>query len=201
MILLGAGSHAREVLDMLDAEQKASCFLFDDITSDLPAHIKGVTVLTSRESATEQLLTDNRFVPATGNPLVRKQLYDSFLSAGGVPYTLCATTALVSETAIIAAGVNIMHFALISDEVKVGKACLINARAHLHHDVCVGDFCEIGPSALLLGRVTLGDFVFIGAGAILLPGVTVGKGAVVGAGAVVTKDIKPEFTVKGNPAI
>jgi maltose O-acetyltransferase len=40
----------------------------------------------------------------------------------------------------------------------------------------------------------------VGAGAVILPRLTIGKGAIIGAGAVVTKDVRPNIIVVGNPA-
>ncbi|MBJ2174516.1 sugar O-acetyltransferase [Aureibaculum sp. A20] len=48
--------------------------------------------------------------------------------------------------------------------------------------------------------ITIGDDVWIGGGAIVCPGVTIGNGAVIAAGAVVTKDVKANVVVGGNPA-
>jgi len=44
------------------------------------------------------------------------------------------------------------------------------------------------------------DDCFIGAGSIILSGIRIGKGAIVGAGSIVTKDVKPNTLVYGNPA-
>ena len=41
----------------------------------------------------------------------------------------------------------------------------------------------------------------IGSSATVLCGITVGEGAIIGAGSVVTKDVKPNTIVAGNPAI
>ena len=49
-------------------------------------------------------------------------------------------------------------------------------------------------------RIVIEDNVWIGGGAIVLPGVTIGKNAVVGAGSVVTRDVRPNTVVAGNPA-
>ena len=40
----------------------------------------------------------------------------------------------------------------------------------------------------------------IGAGATILPGITIGKNSIVGAGSVVTRDVKENTVVVGNPA-
>jgi len=41
---------------------------------------------------------------------------------------------------------------------------------------------------------------WVGFNAIILKGVTIGEGSIVGAGSVVTKDVKPQTIVAGNPA-
>ena len=48
--------------------------------------------------------------------------------------------------------------------------------------------------------VKIGEGCFIGYGAIILSGVEIGNNSVIAAGAVVTKDIKPNSIVAGNPA-
>ena len=55
------------------------------------------------------------------------------------------------------------------------------------------------PKAVSL-PVVIGRDCFIGARAIILKGVTIGDHAVVGAGAVVSRDVKPNTVVVGNPA-
>jgi maltose O-acetyltransferase len=48
--------------------------------------------------------------------------------------------------------------------------------------------------------IVIGNNVWIGGGAIICPGVTIGDNAVIAAGAVVTKDVKKNTLVGGNPA-
>jgi maltose O-acetyltransferase len=48
--------------------------------------------------------------------------------------------------------------------------------------------------------IVIEDNVWIGGGAILLPGVRIGQNAVVGAGAVVSRSVKADTVVAGNPA-
>jgi sugar O-acyltransferase (sialic acid O-acetyltransferase NeuD family) len=201
MIIAGAGGHARELLDLLTIKEGEELFLFDNINVSPPASINGFALIGTEAEVKSILKRDPRFIIATGNPSVRKKLYQLFLTWGGQPFTFVADTALVSEQhTSIGEAANIMHAAFISNHVQIGTGTLVNTRAHLHHDVQTGDFCEIGPAALLLGKAKIGDDVFIGAGAIVLPGIEVDNAAIVGAGAVVTKHVAAGQTVKGNPA-
>jgi acetyltransferase-like isoleucine patch superfamily enzyme len=57
------------------------------------------------------------------------------------------------------------------------------------------DFCRS-----LYKKTLIGKGCFIGARSIILPGVTIGDHVIVGAGSVVTKDVKSNCIVAGNPA-
>lgn len=202
MIIAGAGGHAREILSQLDRNALEVLYFFDNVSDFVPEQISGISVIRTETAVKEILKTDARFIIGTGKPAGRKNLYELFCQWGGECFSFVAATAFVSEQqTTIGEGVNIMHEAFISCDVKLGKGCLVNTRAHLHHDVSIGDFCEIGPAALLLGGVKIGHDVRIGAGAILLPGIEIGNEVRVGAGAVVTKNIHEGKTVKGNPAV
>lgn len=201
MIIAGAGGHAREIIDIIGTGDGGRCFVFDTVTPSLPDTLHGFTILKTEAAAKKILQEDPRFIIGTGNPTIRRKLYDLFISWGGRAETIIASNAFVSQQQTsLAAGVNIMCFSFISNYVRIGLGSLINTRAHLHHDVEIGLFCEIGPGAILLGKVNTGDNVFIGAGAVVLPGIAIGDNAVIGAGSIVTKNVAAGKTVKGNPA-
>lgn len=48
--------------------------------------------------------------------------------------------------------------------------------------------------------IIVGNNVWVGANAVILPAVKIGDGAVIAAGAIVTKDVRPNSLVAGNPA-
>jgi len=73
----------------------------------------------------------------------------------------------------------------IDDESFVANGVMI-----LTHDFCRS----------LYKKTSIGKRCFIGARSIILPGVTIGDHVIVGAGSVVTKDVKSNCIVAGNPA-
>jgi|WetSurMetagenome_2_1015567.scaffolds.fasta_scaffold00621_14 acetyltransferase-like isoleucine patch superfamily enzyme len=73
----------------------------------------------------------------------------------------------------------------IDDESFIATGVMI-----LTHDYCRS----------LYKKTYIGKKCFIGAKSIILPGVTIGDHVIVGAGSVVTKDVKSNCIVAGNPA-
>lgn len=103
--------------------------------------------------------------------------------------------------------------------MKSGKNSSIQPGVILDYSHCnlitIGNNVTIAPQAYLLahdastkrdlgytkiGRIDIKDNVFAGARALIMPGVTVGENSIVTAGAVVTKNVKPNTVVAGNPA-
>jgi sugar O-acyltransferase (sialic acid O-acetyltransferase NeuD family) len=109
-------------------------------------------------------------------------------------------SAVISESAFVGAGTQVLSQANISAGATLGEACIVNSNASVDHECRVGDGVHIGPGATLCGCDNVGSNAFIGAGSVILPRITIGNGSIVGAGAVVTKNVPPGLTVVGNPA-
>lgn len=102
----------------------------------------------------------------------------------------------------------------IGDHVFLNVLCTILDcnEVHIGHHVMIGPAVQIYTAAHLLQAKTriqgwelakpivIEDNVWLGGGAILLPGVSIGRNAVVGAGAVVSRSVRANTVVAGNPA-
>jgi maltose O-acetyltransferase len=84
--------------------------------------------------------------------------------------------------------------------VTIGANVMIGPRVQLYTAAHSLDSDRRAAGEETAKPIVIEDKVWIGGGAIILPGVTIGKGAIVGAGAVVTKNVKAEDRVAGNPA-
>lgn len=199
MFIMGAGGHAKEVLEVvLQQFPKEPVYFFDNTRASGGKLFDTFPIL---PYFPENLIKPQAFVLGVGNIQVRKQLCQLGLEAGLSWEGLRAPSARLGSFDLeIEQAVDVLDAVQISNSVRIGKGSLLNRACSLHHDVQVGDFCELAPGCQLLGGVRLDKEVFVGAGALLFPKISVGAGAVIGAGAVVRQPVPAGGTVVGNPA-
>jgi acetyltransferase-like isoleucine patch superfamily enzyme len=122
----------------------------------------------------------------------------------------------IHPSAKIGSHVMIGRFTNICGDIEIGDYTRIQGFCFIPDSVKIGKYVFIGPNVTFTnvkrprvrdyalkerdGVTIVEDEARIGAGAVILPGIRIGSGALVGAGAVVTKDVKPNTTVVGNPA-
>ncbi|MFB9864462.1 acetyltransferase [Rufibacter immobilis] len=203
MLIVGASGHAKEILDVLSKNDlKFELNFFDNVTPDLPHKLYDTfRIIRTDDEVREVFKYDPSYILGVGGSEIRYKLCLKMNSLGGRLTSVISSLAIMGDFNIeLGEGVNIMHNALISNDVHIGKGTLVNARSSIHHDVKVGQFCEISPGAILTGGVQIGDFTSIGSGVVVLPKIKIGKNVVVGAGAIVTKNLADNIVAIGAPA-
>ncbi len=113
---------------------------------------------------------------------------------------LCHPLASISPSSTLGMGSQVLAFALVAAQARVGDACILNHKASVDHECVLEEGVHLAPGATLCGCVHIGKNVFVGAGAVVMPRLHVGENAVIGAGAVVTRNVPAGATVAGNPA-
>ena len=104
-------------------------------------------------------------------------------------------------------------FVEIQKGVKIGKNCKIETHTFICEGVTIEDDVLVGHNVTFINdrypkvsgnwkleKTLVKKGVSIGSSSTILCGITIGEGAMVGAGSVVTKNVKENTTIVGNPA-
>jgi len=203
LLIIGAGGHGRETLDIAEAlALSVRGFVSDTLTDAETLARRGVPHLGSLHDllASDQLDPTWRYVIGIGSGETRRRIQTE------IGTTIQAASALLHPTVSTGAdnqlddGVLAAAGARITTNVHVGRHTHLNVNAVVSHDCRLGAYVTLSPGVMLNGNVTVGDGAFFGTGAIVLPGVTIGANTTIGAGAVVTRDVADGATVVGVPA-
>ncbi|PLX10682.1 MAG: hexapeptide transferase [Marinilabiliales bacterium] len=205
MIIIGAGGHALEILDLLSEINKDdSIVFFDNVTPSPSGFINDkYKILRNFDDALQYFNTvDNKFTLGLGSPEIRKNLCVKFESLGGeIISTISPFAKIGLYSNCIDNGVNILANATISNGVTIGKGTLVYYGCIITHDCKIGNFCELSPGATLLGKCIIGNNCQIGANASIFPNIRIGANSIVGAGAVVRENVPENVMVAGVPAV
>lgn len=203
LILLGAGGHARVVLDLALLLDREVLGLLDDNPALKGKVLDGSSVLDRVDALCrfdpERVALVNA-VGSTGLPTERAKLFERGVATGFVFATLVHPSAVVSRSAVLGAGVGVLAGAIIGPAATLGEDVLINTRASVDHDCRVGPHTHLAPGVTLCGGVRIGEGCHVGSGATIIQGITIGANVLVAAGAVVTRDIPDGQRVAGVPA-
>ena len=203
LVIVGAGGHARELLDIVEAVNAATpTFRFAGFLADEEAYpersaARNATILGGVDLLSK--LTGS-YVIGVGDLKARKRIDKVASKAGLEPATLIHPDAVLGSMLDIGPGCCIAAGAVLTTNIKMGRHTHVNVSASISHDCSVGDWCLVGPGARLAGNVSIGDGVELGIGAVVRPGIRIGDWALVGAGASVVSDVAPDITVAGVPA-
>jgi len=202
---LGAGGHAKPMLEMLAAQPEFELVgLLDPAPEKHGCSWGGAKVL-----GADSLLPDlarqgvkGFFVGmgSVGDVRRRIEAYSLALGLGLEPITLVHRTAVVASSARLGRGVCVMMGAMINSDVTLGENVCVNTGAIVEHDCTVGAHSFVASGAALAGGVQVGEAAFIGMRAGIRQGCRIGLRAVVGGGAMVLADVPEATTVVGIPA-
>jgi sugar O-acyltransferase (sialic acid O-acetyltransferase NeuD family) len=203
VILIGAGGHAKVLLDLLGLLGRTVLFVTDRNVRSHGQKLGSVEVRGHDELIFDFDPKQVRLVNAVGSigpPLLRRDIYQRFRARGYDFDTLIHPTAVVSESARIESGVQIMAGAVIQTTCSIGENSLINTRASVDHDCVIGPHVHIGPGVTISGDVRVDQTVHIGTGATVIQGIQIGREAMIAAGAAVVSDVSAGQRVAGVPA-
>lgn len=199
LILIGAGGHARVLVDLLACLDRPVLGAVDPGVPPGDPGLLGLPVLGGDEvlAAYPPDMVDLTIAFAGSHrPERRDTAFWHWQNLGYMFPALVHPAAAVSRHATLAPGVQVMAGAVIQAMATVAANAIVNTRASIDHDCRIGRSSHLAPGTVLCGGVSVGEVCLLGAGCIILPGRQVGDRSLVGAGIVLDRDLPADRIVR-----
>lgn len=203
MIILGAGGHAKVLIDALRLHSIELLGIADVDPGRKGQLLLGVPVLGGDEEVMKYPVEKIYLVNGVGSVhvnLKRQKLFEYFKNEGYQFASVVHPSAIIAGDVVLSEGVQIMACAVIQAGCHVGMNTVVNTGSIVDHDCHIGDHAHIAPGVTLSGGVRVGESAHVGTGATVIQGIQIGRNSLVAAGAVVIRDVPDGATVAGVPA-
>ena len=203
LIILGAGGHAKVLIDALRQQSIELLGITDADTDKKGQFLFDVTVIGGDEEVMKYPIETIKLINGMGSVRVnprRRQLFEHFKSKGYSFASVVHSSAIIAGDVILSEGVQIMAGAIIQAGCHVGTNAVINTGVVVDHDCHIGDHAHIAPGVTLSGGVSVGENTHVGTGATVIQGIKIGRNSLIAAGAVVIRNVPDDETVVGVPA-
>ena len=202
IIIIGAGDHARVLLDILLEEGMEVIGLADKSVPEGTV-IYGVPVI-GDDSAVLKYNPDEiklvNGIGSVGSTALRASVFRFFKEKGYDFANVIHPSAVISRRSELRDGVQVLAGAVVGPDAVIGEDCIVNTNASLDHGCVIGRDCHIAPGCTLSGCVTVGEGTHIRTGSSVIQGIKIGSDVLVGAGSVVIRNIEDNTRVYGVPA-
>lgn len=203
VIVVGAGGHARVLIDALQRAGIQILFATDADPGKHGRSLLGVPVIGGDEALAAHAPGSVPLVVglgSVGTDGARRAVFERLAADGHRFATVIHPAAVVAPDVMLLEGAQVMAGAVVQTGSHIGRNAIINTGACVDHDCRIGNHAHIAPGATLSGGVEIGDGAFVGTGACVIQSVRIGQGSVVAAGAVVIGDVPAGMCVMGVPA-
>jgi len=192
VVIMGAGGHALVLIEIL-RRLNATILGATTIHSEEQESILGVPIIGGDEnirrwSPSEIVLVNANGMVATGRTS-RVVCATQMRSLGYVFRSVIDPWALVSESANLGEGCQVMAGAIIQANVTIGPDTIINTGAKIDHDCYIARDCHICPGATLTGGVNVGKGSVLSAGVVVVPEISIRENSFIKAGTVVKSNV------------
>jgi len=190
IVLLGAGSHAVSVADLVESTEKYAIIGLLDNRIRRGEVLLGYSYLGPFDNLSRWISRDRCFLVSVGQigrPGIRVNLFDNLKILGARLSILVSPHAYVSPRSSLDQGTAVFHGAVVNARASIGENCIINSQSLVEHDATVGSHSHIATGARINGGVTVGSRCFVGSGAVIFQGCQIPDDSIVPAGAIVKR--------------
>ena len=203
VIVLGAGGHAKVLVDIL-LRLSVNVIGLCDCDPGMEGHsIMDVPVIGNDDKVLEYSMDEIRLVNGLGSVGLtknRRELYGFFKNKGYSFATIIHPSALIASEVDLSEGVQVFAGVIIQPGTVIGQDTIINTGSSIDHDCIIGDHVFIAPGVTLSGEVEVGSNTHVGTGVNVIQGVRIGEDSLIAAGSLVIRDVPDAVKVMGVPA-
>lgn len=146
-------------------------------------------------------MTDKPWVVvAIADAHIRKTLIEKLMANHFKLATLIHPSVHCSDYIHIGQGSIICCGSVITTNVNIGGACIINPNCFIGHDTVLDDYVSLMPASNIAGEVHVGSGCYFGMNSCVINRINVDEWSTVGAGATVVGDIPSYSLAVGVPA-
>ncbi|OGW83079.1 MAG: sugar acetyltransferase [Omnitrophica bacterium RIFCSPHIGHO2_02_FULL_51_18] len=188
VIVLGAGGHARVLIDALRLRSVKILGVADPAADKASLKKMGLKVVGGDDGVLKYPPSKIQLVNGVGSVRVsgkRAAIFSRFKKKGYVFATVVHPTAIVASGVELGEGAQIMAGVILQTGVKIGKNTIVNTRVSVDHDCVIGAHAHLAPGVVLSGDVRVGDGSHLGTGAVVTQGADIGAGTFVRANSLV----------------
>lgn len=204
IILIGAGGHAKTVVDTIKKQNLFEIAGFIDYGEKGREVYRGYKLIGNDGDLKDLYLSGIQYafvcIGFMGRSTIREILYEKLTQIGFTLPLIIDETAVVAEDVKIGEGTYVGRNAVLNVAASVGKMCIINTATVVEHEADVGDFSHIAVGAVMCGGAKTGRGTLIGANSTIIQNIEVGEGSIIVAGSVVVDNIPPLCVAAGVPS-
>jgi sugar O-acyltransferase (sialic acid O-acetyltransferase NeuD family) len=207
VIVLGAGGHAKVVIDLL-LKLGRSVQAAVDLAPASARRLLHVPVENEQAGMSGHSPETVELALGIGMPTqdpisglaARRALAARYQARGYRFPPLVHPTAIVGAECTFGPGAQVMAGTVLQPGCEVGPFAIVNTGARVDHDCVLGEGCHIGPGATLGGAVRIGGQTLVGIGATVRQGVAIGERVLIAGGAMVIDNVTDGERRLGVPA-
>ena len=132
ILIVGGGGHCISLTEMINSTDEYTIKGILDIKEKVGQDLCGIEIIGSDDDISQFAEQGYSFLIGVGQVKtseIRRKISDRIKASGGKMARIIASSAYVSDTAVIGEGSVVGHLAFVNAEVKIGENCIINSGA------------------------------------------------------------------------
>jgi sugar O-acyltransferase (sialic acid O-acetyltransferase NeuD family) len=199
VIILGAGGHAKVIMDIL-SQKKIKILGMAALHNSKKANYDFKTfsdeeVIANFDSEEINLVNGLGSLP---NDNKRYELSKKYLDFGFKFINIIHTSSIISKNTKILDGAQIMAGVIIGPGCKIGEGTIVNSQSSIDHDCEIENYSHICPGVVCSGNVRIGSFVHISTGVSIINNINIGDNSIIYPGVTLVKDVPKNSIVRSS---